>query len=93
MRATGIVRRVDDIGRIVIPREIRNSMGISEGDLFEIFIDSESNGLVLVPYRAEITSKLKGIAENLSALGATPEHCEIAKKIKKIAKELEQLEK
>lgn len=91
MKATGIVRRIDDLGRIVIPREIRRSMGISEGDPLEMFVDSESNGLVLVPYRTEITSILKGIVENLSTVGATPEHWEIAKKIKEIVTELEKL--
>lgn len=39
MKATGIVRKVDDLGRIVIPKEIRKSLQIREGDLLEIFID------------------------------------------------------
>lgn len=93
MKATGIIRRVDDLGRIVIPREIRRSIGIVEGTPLEIFIDSKNNSLVLVPYKSEATSQLKGIAKNLSDLGATPKHWEIAKKIEKIAEELEQLEK
>ena len=92
MRATGIVRRVDDLGRIVIPREIRRNMGIVEGTLLEIFIDSKNNSLVLVPYQSETTSQLKRIAKNLSELGATPKHWKIAKKIEKIVEELEQLE-
>ena len=41
MKATGIVRRVDDLGRIVIPKEIRRTMRICEGDLFEIFVDKD----------------------------------------------------
>lgn len=93
MKATGCVRRVDDLGRIVIPREIRRSLGIVDGTPLEIFIDSKNNGIVLVPYRPETTSQLKGIAKNLSDLGTTPKYREIAKKIEKIAKELEQLEK
>ena len=92
MRATGCVRRVDDLGRIVIPREIRRNMGIVDGTPLEIFIDSKNNGLVLIPYKSETTSQLKGIAKNLSDLGTTPKHREIAKKIEKIAEELEQLE-
>lgn len=40
MKATGIIRRVDDFGRVVIPREIRRSMGIREGEPLEIFIDN-----------------------------------------------------
>ena len=42
MKATGIVRRVDDLGRIVIPREIRKSIGIKEGDPLEIFVDGRT---------------------------------------------------
>lgn len=41
MKATGIVRRIDDLGRIVIPKEIRRSFRIKEGDPLEIFTDSE----------------------------------------------------
>lgn len=41
MKATGIVRRIDDLGRIVIPKEIRRSFRIKEGDPLEIYTDSE----------------------------------------------------
>lgn len=41
MKATGIVRRIDDLGRIVIPKEIRRSFRIKEGDPLEIFTDAE----------------------------------------------------
>lgn len=92
MRATGIVRRIDDLGRVVIPKEIRRSMGIVEGDPLEMYIDTKSNGLTLVPYHSEASSKLKGIAENLSAIGQTPEHWAIAEEIKKIANKLEKIE-
>ena len=37
MRATGVVRRIDDLGRIVIPKEIRRTMRMKEGDPLEIF--------------------------------------------------------
>lgn len=39
MKATGIVRRIDDLGRVVIPKEIRRTMRIKEGDPLEIFTD------------------------------------------------------
>ena len=42
MKATGIVRRIDDLGRVVIPKEIRRTMRIKEGDLLEIFTTRES---------------------------------------------------
>ena len=39
MKATGIIRRVDDLGRIVIPKDIRRTIGIHEGEPLEIFIE------------------------------------------------------
>ena len=41
MKATGVVRRIDDLGRIVIPKEIRKTLRIKEGDPLEIFTDRE----------------------------------------------------
>mgnify|MGYP001119666243 CR=1 FL=1 len=38
MKATGIIRRIDDLGRIVIPKEIRRNLGIREGEPLEIFV-------------------------------------------------------
>lgn len=48
MKATGIVRRIDDLGRVVIPKEIRRSLKIREGDPLEIFI--ENNGVYFQKY-------------------------------------------
>lgn len=48
MKATGIVRRIDDLGRIVIPKEIRRSMGIREGEAMEIYL--ENNRICLEKY-------------------------------------------
>lgn len=41
MRATGIVRRMDDLGRVVIPKEIRKNIGVAPGDPLEIFVTRE----------------------------------------------------
>ena len=41
MKATGIVRRIDDLGRVVIPKEIRRTMRIREGDPLEIFVSND----------------------------------------------------
>lgn len=46
MKATGIVRRIDDLGRVVIPKEIRRTLRIREGDPLEIFVDR--NGEVIL---------------------------------------------
>lgn len=63
MKATGIIRRIDDLGRIVIPKEIRKHLGIREGDSLEIFIDEENQGVVFSPYRAN-----EGIKESLNRI-------------------------
>ena len=41
MKETGIVRRVDDLGRVVIPKEIRRNLGIREGDPLEVFLHED----------------------------------------------------
>ena len=41
MKATGVVRRIDDLGRVVIPKEIRKTLRIKEGEPLEIFTDRE----------------------------------------------------
>lgn len=48
MKATGIVRRIDDLGRIVIPKEIRRSFRIREGDPLEIFTDAEGEVILKI---------------------------------------------
>ena len=49
MKAIGIVRRIDDLGRIVIPREIRRRLEVTEGDPFEIFLTKDGE-IILKPY-------------------------------------------
>lgn len=51
MRATGIIRRIDDLGRICIPKEIRRKLKITESDPMEIFMDGEN--LILKKYLEE----------------------------------------
>ena len=48
MKATGIVRKIDDLGRIVLPIELRRTLGISERDSLEIFVDGDN--IVLKKY-------------------------------------------
>ena len=47
MKATGIVRRIDDLGRVVIPKKVRRAMNIYGDDPFEIFIDLEKGAFCL----------------------------------------------
>lgn len=49
MKATGIVRRIDDLGRVVIPKEIRRTLRIREGDALEIFTDTQG-GVIFKKY-------------------------------------------
>ena len=71
MRATGIVRRIDDLGRVVIPKEIRRTLRIREGDPLEIY--TESNGEV-------IFKKYSPIGE---LAGFTEEYAEVLYKVSK----------
>ncbi|SEF79663.1 AbrB family transcriptional regulator, stage V sporulation protein T [Caloramator fervidus] len=66
MKATGIVRRIDDLGRVVIPKEIRRTLRIREGDPLEIFTDREG-GIILKKYSpiGELSEFAKGYAEAL----------------------------
>lgn len=50
MKATGIVRRIDELGRVVIPKELRRTMGIKENDPIEIFVNGDM--IVLQKYTA-----------------------------------------
>ncbi len=61
MKSTGIVRKVDELGRVVIPIELRRTLGIGEKDALEIFVDGEK--IVLKKY--EPACIFTGNAENL----------------------------
>lgn len=67
MKATGIVRRIDDLGRIVIPKEIRRTLHIRESDPLEIFTDREGQ-IILKKYSpiGEMTTFAKQYAESLA---------------------------
>ena len=67
MKATGIVRRIDDLGRVVIPKEIRRTMRIREGDPLEIYTDREGEVIFkkMTPPIGELTSFATQYAETL----------------------------
>lgn len=67
MKATGIVRRIDDLGRIVIPKEIRRTLRIRESDPLEIFTDREGE-IILKKYSpiGEMSTFAKQYADSLS---------------------------
>ena len=67
MKATGIVRRIDDLGRVVIPKEIRRTLRIREGDPLEIFTDREGE-VILKKYSpiGELSEFAREYVESLS---------------------------
>lgn len=67
MKATGIVRRIDDLGRVVIPKEIRRTLRIREGDPLEIFTDKNGE-IILKKYSpiGELSTFAKQYSEALS---------------------------
>ena len=50
MKATGQIRRIDDLGRVVVPKEVRVNLGIRDGDAFEIFTTEDRRGVVFQKY-------------------------------------------
>lgn len=67
MKATGIVRRIDDLGRVVIPKEIRRTMRIREGEPLEIYVDNDGE-VILKKYSpmGELSSFSKEYAEAMN---------------------------
>ncbi len=67
MKATGIVRRIDDLGRVVVPKEIRRTLRIREGDPLEIFTDREGE-IILKKYSpvGELSAFSGDYAESLA---------------------------
>lgn len=72
MKATGIVRRIDDLGRIVIPKEIRRTLRIREGDPLEIYTDTDGE-VIFKKYSpvGELSSFAATYADVISKVGGT----------------------
>ncbi|QGH32635.1 AbrB/MazE/SpoVT family DNA-binding domain-containing protein [Gracilibacillus salitolerans] len=58
MKSTGIVRKVDELGRVVIPIELRRTLGIQEKDALEIYVDDER--IILQKYKPNMTCHVTG---------------------------------
>lgn len=65
MKAAGIVRYVDDLGRIVIPRDIRHTARIREGDPLEIFILEDGSGIVFKKYNNTVVNDLRSYSDTI----------------------------
>ncbi len=76
MKATGIVRRIDDLGRVVIPKEIRRTMRIREGDPLEIFTDKDGELIFkkyspigeLTDFAMQVCDSLRRSADGIAAV-------------------------
>ena len=66
MKATGIIRRVDDLGRIAIPKEIRRSIGIHEDEPLEIFIEGK-DPVCFRKYKTNLDDAVDHLKEQIEA--------------------------
>ena len=98
MKATRIVRRIDDLGRVVIPKEIRRSFRIREGDPLEIYTDS-LNGQPVICFRKyetgflnSLTSLADTIDNEMMDSATNGQRSEVRKRFNEIAKILKEWE-
>lgn len=99
MKATGIVRRIDDLGRVVIPKEIRRQLGISEGEPFEIYLDKTAEGQPMVCFAkystsfesdlANLTAQITNGMDNVGEYDLSDKFRDAIKEAVKILKEFE----
>lgn len=97
MNSTGIIRRTDDLGRVVIPKEIRKKMNIRDGEPLEIYIDKDM--VCFKKYSYDAVSELNVIVNEIyddarmKCNEYSDKRIDIARKIDKIIKELREIEK
>lgn len=84
---TGIVRRLDDLGRVVIPKEIRRRCGLADGDPLEIGV--EDDHITLTPYRPYAEDQISAQLEVLADWYESIEDYRHAEVLRKMRKELE----
>ncbi len=66
MKATGIIRRLDELGRVVIPKEIRSTHGWESGNPIEIWLDEQGN-VVLRKYQPQCVNPVEKLLEDAKA--------------------------
>ena len=81
MKATGVVRRIDELGRVVIPKEIRRAYGLEEGDPLEIFTSEE--GIIFHPYDVDAKQTLRTAINQIDRFGDGYEESERLRKLLK----------
>jgi AbrB family looped-hinge helix DNA binding protein len=85
MKSTGFVRRIDQLGRVVIPKEIRSSSGFTEGQPLEFF--TENGEIILKKYNVALTVNviLKALRETISEEYEGEKAEKISEKIKELS--------
>ena len=66
MKSTGIIRRIDDLGRIVVPKEIRHTLGIKEGDPMELYVEGDTVCFRKYSTLPEIAQTVETLANQVS---------------------------
>lgn len=98
MKATGIIRRIDDLGRVVIPKEIRRAMRIYEGDPLEIFMDQMDGRPVVcfckyeTGFLSSLTALANTIDDEMMDDATNGQRSEVRKHFNEIAKILKEWE-
>lgn len=93
MKSTGIIRRIDDLGRVVIPKEIRRNLGIYEGEPLEIYI--VDNGVAFRKFELNLLQETKTLWEKMEQFIPynDPNRLEIMKTMSKAMDLLREVEK
>ena len=71
MKATGIIRRVDDLGRVVIPRAVRCTLGIREGEALEIYTEGKDT-VCFRKYETNLCSALDHLKDQIKTYSDLP---------------------
>ena len=90
MKATGIIRRVDDLGRIVIPKEIRRTLRIREGEPLEIYTEGKDT-VCFRKYETNLTGEVDHLREQIETYCDLP--YETQAKIDRLLQEVRKLVK
>ena len=73
MRTTGIIRRIDDLGRIAIPKEIRRRIGVHEGDPLEIYVEGKDT-VCFRKYNNNLSNEIASLRDQVeTSLDLSPE--------------------
>ncbi|MGG0343679.1 AbrB/MazE/SpoVT family DNA-binding domain-containing protein [Priestia megaterium] len=87
MKATGIVRKIDNLGRVVLPTELRKTLNIKKNEPVEIFVDNEN--IVLKKYSPNLACKVTGVISEDNLILANGKVILSHEGVKQLLRELE----